>query len=64
MQIDIKKLSIEEKRVLLACLEVQLGLKVTDTEKTENPFLVESRKCNEIAKMKKLGKSIIFTELQ
>ena len=62
--IDIKKLSLQEKRVLLSCLEAQLGLKVTDTEKAENEFLVESRKCNEIAKMKKSGKSVIYTELQ
>ena len=62
--IDIKKLSIQEKKVLLACLETQLGLKVTDTEKKENEFLIETRKCNIIAKMKKNHENVIYTEFQ
>ena len=59
---NIKNLSLEQKKLLLAILENQLGIKA-EPEKLD-PFLVESRKCNEIAKMKKAGKSVIYTELQ
>ena len=59
---NIKNLSLEQKKLLLTILENQLGIKA-EPEKLD-PFLVESRKCNEIAKMKKAGKSVIYTELQ
>jgi uncharacterized protein with ATP-grasp and redox domains len=61
---DIKNLTLEQKKLLLAVLESQIGVKLTDTEAKEDPFLAESRKCNEIARLKKLGKSVIYTELQ
>jgi len=59
---DIKNLSLSQKELLLAVLENQLGIK-SEPEKLD-PFVIESRKCNEIAKLKKQGKSIIYTELQ
>ena len=59
---DIKNLTLSQKKLLLAILENQLGLKA-EPEKLD-PFVIESRKCNEIAKLKKAGKSIIYTELQ
>jgi hypothetical protein len=62
--VDIKALSPEQKKLLLAMLETELGMVLSNTEKAENEFLVESRKCNEIAKLKKAGKSVIYTELQ
>ena len=61
---DIKLLSTEQKKLLLYVLENDLGIKHTDTEAKENEYTVESRKCNEIARLKKAGKSIIYTELQ
>ena len=59
---QIENLTLEQKKLLLAILENQLGLKA-EPEKLD-PFVIESRKCNEIAKLKKAGKSIIYTELQ
>jgi hypothetical protein len=61
---NIQNLTTEQKKLLLYVLEADLGLKHENMEKKEDPYLVESRKCNEIAKLKKLGKSIIYTELQ
>ena len=61
---DIKSLTPEQKKLLLYVLEADLGLAHTDTDKVENEFLIETRKCNEIAALKKMGKSIIYTELQ
>ena len=60
--VNIKNLTLEQKQLLLKVLEGQLGIK-SEPEKLD-AFVVESRKCNEIAKMKKSGKSIIYTELQ
>ena len=59
---NIDNLTTAQKQLLLAVLERQLGIK-PDPEKLD-PYVVESRKCNQIAKMKKEGKSIIYTELQ
>ena len=59
---NIDNLTTAQKKQLLSILENQLGIKA-EPEKLD-PFLAESRKCNEIAKMKKMGKSIIYTELQ
>jgi transcription elongation factor GreA-like protein len=59
---NIDNLTTAQKQLLLTILERQLGIKA-DPEKLD-PYVVESRKCNQIAKMKKEGKSIIYTELQ
>ena len=61
---DIKNLTLAQKKMLLYVLESDIGMAHTDTDAKENEFLLESRKCNEIAKLKKMGKSIIYTELQ
>jgi hypothetical protein len=61
---QIENLTLEQKKLLLYVLENDLGIKHTDTEAKENEYTVESRKCNEIARLKKAGKSIIYTELQ
>ena len=61
---DIKNLTLAQKKLLLYVLESDIGLAHTDTDKKENEFLLESRKCNEIARLKKEGKSVIYTELQ
>ena len=59
---NIKNLTLSQKQLLLKVLENQLGMKA-EPEKLD-AFVLESRKCNEIAKLKKEGKSIIYTELQ
>lgn len=61
---DYSRLSLEEKIQLLAILEANLGMRLTDTNKKEDPITLETRKCNQIAEMKKAGKSIIYTEYQ
>ena len=60
--LNIKSLTLEQKKLLLKMLEAQTGIK-SDPEKLD-PAIIETRKCNEIAKLKKAGKSIIYTELQ
>jgi hypothetical protein len=59
---NIKNLTLQQKQLLLAVLERELGMRA-EPEKLD-PCLIESRKCNQIAKLKKEGKSIIYTELQ
>ena len=59
---NIKNLTLEQKRLLLKVLELQVGIK-SEPEKLD-PCLIESRKCNEIAKLKKAGQSVIYTEYQ
>ena len=61
---NIKNLSMVQKELLLAMLEKQLGMRLTDTNKAENPYTVESRRCNQIAQLKRAGKNVIYTELQ
>ena len=61
---QIENLTLEQKKLLLYVLEADLGLKHTDTEAKVSEYTLESRKCNEIARLKKEGKSIIYTELQ
>ena len=61
---DISRLSLEQKQLLLSILEADLGLKSEDLDIKENPYTIETRKCNEIALLKRAGKSVIYTELQ
>ena len=51
--INIKKLSLEEKRQLLAMLQASLGEKVEEVKAPAKPteYQIESRKCNEFAKL-------------
>ena len=59
---NIKNLTMQQKELLLKMLESQVGIK-SEPEKLD-ASLIESRKCNEIARLKRLGQSVIYTELQ
>jgi hypothetical protein len=61
---NIKDLTTEQKKLLLAVLESQLGMKLTDTEAKVSLEQIEMRKCNEIARLKKAGGNVVMTELQ
>ena len=63
---NIKALPLAEKKTLLAMLQADLGLEVVVEFTVEKPsfYQLETRKCNEVAKIKQAGGSIIYTELQ
>ncbi len=63
---NIKALSLADKKTLLAMLQADLGLKVVVDFTVERPsfYQLESRKCNEVARIKKAGGSVIYTEFQ
>ena len=63
---NIKALSLKDKKTLLAMLQTDLGLTVMVDIVVEKPsfYQLESRKCNEIAALKRSGGSVIYTELQ
>ena len=61
---NIKNLTLAQKKMLLYVLESDIGMKHTDTEAKENPYTLESRICNQVAKMKKNHESVIYTEYQ
>lgn len=63
---NIRALPLAEKKTLLAMLQADLGLEVVVEFTVEKPsfYQLETRKCNEVAKIKQAGGSIIYTELQ
>jgi hypothetical protein len=63
---NIKALSLADKKTLLAMLQADLGLEVVVEFTVEKPsfYQLETRRCNEVAKIKKAGGSVIYTELQ
>ena len=63
---QIQKLSLADKKTLLAMLQADLGLQVVVEFTVEKPsfYQLETRRCNEIAKIKKSGGSVIYTDLQ
>lgn len=63
---NIRKLSLADKKTLLALLQADLGLEVVVEFTVEKPsfYQLETRKCNEVAKIKQAGGSIIYTDLQ
>jgi hypothetical protein len=62
----IKSLSLAEKKTLLAMLQADLGLEIKVDIVVEKPnfYQIETRRCNEVAKVKKSGGSVIYTDLQ
>jgi len=62
----IQKLTLAEKKTLLAMLQSDLNLTVTVEFVAEKPsfYQLETRKCNEIAKVKRSGGNVIYTDLQ
>lgn len=63
---QIQKLSLADKKTLLAMLQADLGLQVVVEFTVEKPsfYQLETRRCNEVAKIKKSGGSVIYTDLQ
>jgi hypothetical protein len=63
---NIKALPLADKKTLLAMLQADLGLKVEVEIVVEKPtfYQLETRRCNEVAKIKKAGGSVIYTEFQ
>jgi len=63
---NIKELSLKDKKTLLAMLQADLGLEVKVDIVVEKPsfYQLETRRCNEVAKVKQAGRSVIYTELQ
>ena len=63
---NIKALSLADKKTLLAMLQADLGLTVQVEISVPRPsfYQLETRRCNEVAKIKKAGGSVIYTEFQ
>lgn len=63
---NIRALSLKDKKTLLAMLQADLGLKVVVDFTVERPsfYQLETRRCNEVARIKKAGGSVIYTDLQ
>ena len=61
---NIKDLTLAQKKMLLYVLESDIGLAHTDTDAKENPYTLETRICNQVAIMKKNRESVIYTEFQ
>ena len=63
---NIKALPLKDKKTLLAMLQADLGLEIKVDIVVEKPtfYQLETRRCNEVAKIKKAGGSVIYTELQ
>jgi hypothetical protein len=62
---QIKLLPLNDKKTLLAMLQSDIGLTVKVDIVVEKPsiFTLESRRCNDIALVKRHGRSVIYTEL-
>jgi len=63
---NIKALPLADKKTLLAMLQADLGLtvKVDITVAKPDYWLTESRRCNEVAIVKRNGGQVIYTDLQ
>lgn len=63
---NIKALSLKDKKTLLAMLQADLGLTVMVEVTVEKPsfYQLETRRCNEVARIKRSGGSVIYTEFQ
>ena len=63
---NIKALPLADKKTLLAMLQADLGLtvKVDITVDKTTWYQMKTRRCNEIAVVKKAGGQVIYTDLQ
>ena len=63
---NIRALSLQDKKTLLAMLQADLGLEVVTELVVKKPdyWTIESRRCNEIAIVKRGGGQVIYTDLQ
>ena len=62
----IKELPLADKKTLLAMLQADIGLTVEVNFTVNKPswYQLESRRCNEIALVKRSGGQVIYTDLQ
>lgn len=62
---NIRALPLVDKKTLLALLQADLGLEVKVDIVADKPSLItlETRRCNEVAAVKRSGGSVIYTEL-
>lgn len=62
----IRELPLAEKKTLLAMLQSDLNLTVTTEFTVQKPdyWQIETRKCNEIAIVKRNAGQVIYTDLQ
>jgi hypothetical protein len=62
----IKELPLADKKTLLAMLQADIGLTVEVHFTVDKPswYQLESRRCNEIALVKRSGGQVIYTDLQ
>ena len=62
----IKELPLADKKTLLAMLRADIGLTVEVHFTVDKPswYQLESRRCNEIALVKRSGGQVIYTDLQ
>jgi hypothetical protein len=62
----IKELPLADKKTLLAMLQADIGLTVEVNFTVDKPswYQLESRRCNEIALVKRSGGQVIYTDLQ
>jgi hypothetical protein len=63
---NIRALSLADKKTLLAMLQADLGLEVKVDIVVQKPsfYQLETRRCNEIAIVKRSGGQVIYTDLQ
>lgn len=63
---NIQALPLADKKTLLAMLQADLGLTVSVEVTVERPsfYQLETRRCNEVARIKRSGGSVIYTEFQ
>jgi hypothetical protein len=63
---NIKALPLADKKTLLAMLQADLGLTVKVEIEVRRPsfYQLETRRCNEIAIVKRSGGQVIYSDLQ
>jgi len=63
---NIRALPLVDKKTLLAMLQADLGLEVKVEMVVEKPsfWQIETRKCNQIAIVKRNAGQVIYTDLQ
>jgi hypothetical protein len=62
---NIRELPLADKKTLLAMLQADLGLTVNVDITVDKPtwYQIETRRCNEIAIVKRSGGQVIYTDL-
>jgi len=63
---NIRELPLADKKTLLAMLQADLGLTIEVNITVDKPtwYQMETRRCNEIAIVKRNGGQVIYSDLQ